>query len=648
MKLRPRPAIRCPGATTAARAASGPRSGRGSGLALWLALATAAACRPETATTPPAAAPEPVAWAEGDVLQARPISGPAPAAASPATRVARLDALLDLLDAARFADDADARERLWIGLGGTARARGPEATRDAATRLLAEAIQLDAGPGLDADAHDFVAGVIALLSADLGLVGAAEDLAIRTAAYRDVAEHGHPRAADNARWRLYDHVRGCLVGAVSAPQERRVEIAVHSLYVREDSLAAWLDDGAVHAQRPPPAPEALQTLLVEARTAATADPRWAAVAARRVAADATLEATVRSALPAARDPSWPLAALPQGTARRDSLAPIVRIDDRTLTIDLGHPEARAGERGAPELVKALEGALARDGRGAVLLVAPPMLPSPALNSVARTLLDARVARVELAVREPRVPQGSGDVIVQLPLEVVRDTDQGPAAIALRKARLHVQLDGRGARAAVDGRWLERRSDPTAVATLLGDLRRAYPREHMITVGLGDDVLYQQLIDLVRALIGGPERRFDVAAWRPTAAAAPEAPPAKAVAAEERRLQRRAELAAYTARAGLDQSFPLAAGDQQRLEQLARQLLRCLPELETPLPVGERVRLTLRFEEGRLAQLTARKPATRVPAERLAALQTCAEAEARGFRLREHRDVVTADVLLAAR
>ena len=115
-------------------------------------------------------------------------------------------------------------------------------------------------------------------------------------------------------------------------------------------------------------------------------------------------------MPAARDPSWPLAALPQGTARRDSLAPIVRIDDRTLTIDLGHPEARAGERGAPELVKALEGALARDGRGAVLLVAPPMLPSPALNSVARTLLDARVARVELAVREPRVPQGSGDVI----------------------------------------------------------------------------------------------------------------------------------------------------------------------------------------------------------------------------------------------
>lgn len=630
MKPRPRLALRCAAAA----------------LAAW----TATACQPRAATTAPTqAAVSPVRWPEGDVLRLQPISGAA--ATTPAARVARLDALLDLLDAARFADDADAREHLWIGLGGTARGRGPEATREASGRLLAEAIQLDTAAGLDDDAHAFISGVIALLSADLGLVGAAEDLSIRIAAYLDVAEQGHPRAADNARWRLYDHIRGCLVGAVSAPQERRLEIALHSLYVHEDSLEPWLGDRSVHAQSPLPAPEALQALLASARAALAADPRWAGVVARRTGADATLEQTVLGVLPAARDPSWPVLTMPRGVGRRDSLAPIVRIDEREVTIDLGHPGARIAGLGAPELVPALTAALARDGRGAVLLVAPPLLPSPALEAITRTLLDAHVARIELALREPRVEPERGDVILQLPLEVLQDNDTGPAARALRKARVHVHLGGRGVRLAVDGNWLALQDGQVTLDERLAALRRAYPRERMITVGLGDDVLYQQLLDLMRALVGGPARAFEVAALRPGAGAPPETVPAKAIAAEERRLERRSQLATATARAGLDQPFPLATGDQQRLEQLARQLLRCLPELETPLPAGERLRLHLRFEEGRLARIDAGKPqqlTVRLPAPRLAAVQACAEDESRGFRLREHRDVVLADVLLSAR
>lgn len=635
MKPRPRLAFRCAAAA----------------LAAW----TVTACRPRDATNAPTSeAVVPVQWSAGDVLGLQPIS--TAAATSPALRVARLDALLDLLDAARFADDADARERLWIGLGGTARARGSEATREAAGRLLAEAIQLDTAAGLDDDAHAFIGGVIALLSADLGLVGAAEDLSIRIAAYLDVADNGHPRAADNARWRLYDHVRGCLVGAVSAPQERRLEIALHSLYVREDSLEPWLGDRSVHAQSPLPSPAELQSLLVGARGAVAVDTRWAGVVARRGSADATLEQTVLVALPAARDPAWPVLAVPRGVARRDSLAPIVRVDDREVTgrevtIDLGHPGARVAGLGAPELVPALTAALAGDGRGAVLLVAPPLLPSPALAAITRTLVDAHVARVELAVREPRVEADRGDVILQLPLEVLQDGDTGPAARLLRKARVHVHLGGRGVRLAIDGHWLELEAGPATLEQRLAALHQAFPRERVITVGLGDDVLYQQLLDLLRVVIGGPARAFEVAALRPGAAAPPEAVPARAIAAEERRLERRAELATASARAGLDQPFPLATGDQQRLEQLARQLLRCLPELEAPLPAGERLRLHLRFEEGRLAHIDAGKPqllSVRLPAPRIAAVQACAEDESRGFRLREHRDVVLADVLLGAR
>jgi hypothetical protein len=629
-----------------------------------LVACTTVACRPRTGSAPPPSGPSPVAWYEGDALQARPIPGDASG-----SRVARLDVLLDLLDAARFADDDAARESLWLGLGGTARGRGPEATRDAATRLLGEALKLDAAADLDDDAHHFVAGVIAILSADLGLVGAAEDLAIRTAAYRDVAESGHPRAADNARWRLYDHVRGCLVGAVTAPQERRVDIAVHALYVREDSLAAWLDDRAVHARPPLPTPAELVDLLAGPRADLGAEPRWAVVVDRRARADETLERTVRTALPAPRDPTWPLAVMPTGTARPDGLAPVVRIDDRQVTVDLGHPDARTHERGAPELVRALSAALARDGRGAVLLVAPPMLPSPAVNSITRSLLDARVARVELAVREPRVAEGAGDVVVQLPLEVLRDSDQGPAAVALRKARLHLHIGGRGVRLAADGRWHDLRPGPAELEVLLARLRRAYPREHMITLALGDDLLYQQLLDALRAIVGGTVRRFDVAAWAPAVAPPPDPLPPRPVAAEEKRLQLRADLYPDTAAAAVQRRTPPPAqppapeapgtapkdpappaiafdGDQRRLEALARQLLRCLPELETPLRPGQSLALELRFDEGRLAAITPKAPGARK--DRLTAVQTCADEESRGFRLREQQGTAIADILLTPR
>ncbi len=601
------------------------------------------ACRPKTETAPPPAGPVPVPWYAGDALQARPAADPTTSAA----RVARLDVLLDLLDAARFADDAAARDGLWQALGGTVATRGAEATREAGTRILADAIELDTATDLDVDAKGFLAGAIAVLSADLGLVGAADDLSIRTGVYRDVAADGHPRAADNARWRLYDHVRGCLVGAVSAPQDRRVEVALHSLYVREDSLAPWLDDRAVHAKAPLPGADVLIELMTDERTALGADARWKAVVGKRTPQDTSLELTVRTALPAVRDPAWPLAVMPVGTARRDSLVPIVRIDEKEVTVDLGHPDARTGERGAAELVKALEGALARDGRGGVLLVAPPLLPSPAVNSIFRTLYDGRVTRIELAVREPRVGEGAGDVVVQLPLDILRDTDQSPEAVALRKSRLHVHLGGRGVRLAVDGRWSDLRPGPSELSGLLMQLDRSFPREQRITVSLGDDLLYQQLLDDLRALVGGPTRHFEVAAWRPAAAPPPESLPAKAVAAEEKRLQTRFNLYTETMFAALDpgkQAVP--DGDTRRLEALARQLLRCLPEFEAPLRSGEQARLDLRFEEGRLAQITTSGKPAKAAKAGAAALQRCAEEESKGFRLRETPGPVTIGVLLS--
>lgn len=618
-----------------------PPSSRTPAAALAVLLAACGpGCRPQAGTVAPEDAP--VAWIDADPLAGAEIP---PADAAPRAAVVRLDRLLDVFDAARFTGDEGAREVLWTALGGTAMGRGPEATREAETRLLTEALALDLRPDLDDDARGFLAGAITLLSADLGLIAGAEDLSVRVAAYRNVAETGHPRAADNAHWRLYDHVRGCLAGAVSAPPERRLEIALHSLYVREDSLAPWLDDRAVHAQPPWPAPSELWSLFTREVAALGAEPRWRGVLDRRAGGDADLERTVLSALPAARDERWDVLRVPSGTGRKDSLAPVVTIADRQVTIDLGRPDAVTAERGAPELVRALESALSRDGRGVVLLVAPPMLPSPALNSILRTLLDARVARVEAAVREPRLTEGTGDIIAALPLDIVRASDQGPAAQAIGRARLRVHLAGRGPRLAIDGAWLDLSPSPTDLETLLAQVDRAYPREHMIALTLGDDVLYQQLQDLLRALVGGPQRRYEVVAWTPAAPPPPEAPTDKALAAARKQLDVRMNLFQRTASAGLVQAAPLPEGDQKRLEAIAANLVRCLPELQTPLRPGEAVDVELRFDEGRLAAVAPKPPKTKVPAARLAALKACVEDETRGFRLREHQDAVALAVRL---
>ncbi len=600
----------------------------------------ASACHNSAATTPPQPA-DAIVWADGDVLQVTPQP-----ATSLATRVARLDVLLDLLDAARFAEDDQAREQLWRNLGDVAQRRGLVATRTASARLLGEALQLDADPSLPDDLRSFVAGAIAVLSADLGLARTGEDLAIRLAAYREVAERGHPRAVDNARWRLYDHVRGCLAGAVIAADEDRQDIAVHSFYLREDEVSAWLADTSLHSKPAWPGPSPLLTLLRETRQDVAADPRWRTVVDRRTQLDQPLEQTIAKALPSARDPAWPLATMPTGTGHRDSFLPVLWADEAAVTLAAGQPAAQTLAYAAAELGPALTDLVASDGRDAVLLAAPALLPSPAVHAILGAIQVTPVTRIELAIHEPRVPASAGVVVTQLPLTILRASDRSPTAVALRQSKLHLHLSGYGLRIAIAGRWHDLARDPATVATTLDRVRQAYPREQVVTVSIADDVLYQQLLDLVQAVVGGPARRFAAIAWNAAAAPPPSSIPARDIAAQQQRLERRAALAAESARVALDQPFPLAADDQPRLEQLAQRLRRCLPETETPFAPGETLRLDLQFDLGLLVDVTVANVGRRkLASDRRAAVVACVRDETRGFRLRQHRDLVRATVVV---
>jgi hypothetical protein len=258
----------------------------------------------------------------------------------------------------------------------------------------------------------------------------------------------------------------------------------------------------------------------------------------------------------------------QGTGRRDSPPP----DRPHRRPERRHrprpPQRRTGERGAPELVPRPRGRAGPRRPRRRAPGRPPLLPSPALNSIFRTLLDARVARIELAVREPRSSATATPARRRpAPARAAPRHRQGPAAVAPPRRPRPPPPRGRGAQLASTAAGTTS-PGPSELAALLAR-SPAYPRERMITVQLGDDVLYQQLLDLLRALVGGPPRSFEVAAWRPAAPRRPPRCPPSRSPPRRSRLERRANLGRDGARVSLQQAFPLAAGDQPRLEILAR-------------------------------------------------------------------------------
>lgn len=549
-------------------------------------------------------------------------------------RVIRLDRLLDLYDAARFTADAPARETLWLALGGSSTTRGHEASREAVLRMLDEAYALDELGTLPGDEQRFVADAIALLSADLFLPDSAESLVDQLLGYRLLAEQGHPRIADNARFRVYDFVRGVIEGALETSPEARDEVAVQALYAEREDLSAWLDDTPPHAHPPLPTSEELWALLDDQVDAIAAAPRWQAVLDARVKADTELRDTAFELLPRPRDPSWTLVELPRGSAAPESLAPIVRLRAGELALEPGGPDARVLAFGAAGAREAIEGLLARDGRGIVLLAADPDLPAPEFAGGLRAIVEARASTIELAVHEPKIADQSGMVVVALPLHVVHEGELSPGARAIREARVHVWLSGRGPRVAIDGRWLSASPElPSDLRSLVERVHAAYPNERVIRLSLAADVQPRQLIELLVAFVGGRSPAFVAAGWawdQP----APELPATPDTAAD-RALDQRAALAQPRSPT-LELATELPEADRARVDELARDLAACVPELERPLPKTG-LAFTLRFAVGQLVEVRA--TAKGAGKDRIAALERCADERLVGVRLREHIDPI---------
>ena len=610
-----------------------------------LLLPALGACAHPASTTPPALPA--IDWIDAPLVGAPPREVDTLTslqAGDLRARQVRLDRLIDLFDAARFGQDDDARETFWAAVGGHSTGTGEQASRDATVLLLDEALTLEelSRRAANEESASFAADSIMMLSTDLQPPGSAEDLSIRTLAYRTLVEQGHPRLVDNAHWRIYDHVRGTLAGAVEVNPGRRLEVAVQALYAVEESVEDLLADTAPHARPPWPTADALWALLESQREPLAAIERWAPVVERRQGDDHALYDTLRSVLPAARRDDWPLATVPTGTAKAETLAPVLWVHEGRMTVDAGRRHSRHVPLDSEmvELSQAVGNSLAQDGRGTFLLVANPNLPAPQLQTTLRAASRAHTERIEVAVREARVGSIPGEVVVALPMFVTRSGGTRAGDRAWAQSRVHVHLDGRGPRIALDGRWMkDRPTSPSRLRTTVETLADAYPRERGVTISLGGDVQLQQLIDLLSALQGGPDRPFKAVGWF-----ADGTKPAGEKGKGEVALERRAALSWGKPHVEIEQPYPLKDDDQARLEGFASDLAVCLPELEskrapTSITVG------LQFEEGRLR--SGELPdLRRLPKAGAAALLECVEEEAFALRLRNHREGITVSVTLS--
>lgn len=551
------------------------------------------------------------------------------AESGPAGRAVRLERLLDLLDAARFGGDGDARDVLWASLGGHATGRGPEATRDALGRLMSEATVLSEDPALEGDARELVNDAIALLAADLQTPGHADGLAVRTLAYRTLVDHGHPRIHDNAHWRLFDHVRGIATAALALPPAQRTTIAIQGAYASREDLSAELADTPVHDRPRWEGPDELVRLFEAHRGALRADPAWTGLLDARADADRALVDALRAGLPASRSASLAGPVRPRGTGRPESLAPVVHVSKGRVDVDAGRPQLRAlatDDDDIAPIAAAIRDTLAQDGRGVILLMVEPAVPAVELHRVMRALRRGATARVELALLEPH--SHGGMVATAIPIEVVAAAAPTTSA-ATTSARIHVHVGASGLEIVIDGDGLPPAGKDSQA--LLSKVREAYPRERIVALTIGADADAGGLIDAAVALGGGAAPRFSALGWLSDEAR----PTARAGSRGEQRLADRLAWRGFT-KVAIDQPFKLVADDQTRLEAFANALPRCLPELGPRVRGVEQVAVTFTVHEGLVVDV-ARPVLRGVAAGAIDALVSCVRDEAFGLRIVGHRD-----------
>jgi hypothetical protein len=546
---------------------------------------------------------------------------PPAASADPHQRARRLDRLVDLFDAARFAAHLPAREVLWLAVGPRPKNdRGAAATKLAASRLIQEGWALDAMPTAKADDRRFVADLLHLLSLDAQPPTTVDELATQSLALAELDRSIHPRLADNLAWRRLDLI---LAIANAAQRDANGEHAQGFLragvYTRLE-LADRLAQGTAPASwllRP----EILLSDYERLAASLEKDGRWQTLVAGRRQRDFDQLRHALQNLPSPRDENVELPFINGAVTTLETLGPLVRIDAN------GHAHLNRDDLGA-ELQSwsaTLDNKLAELKPHSVTLALASSTPSPAFSTLRSILRKHPQIAVDWAVRTER--SGTLPPQVFAPLAAFRitigDTQTSPPRVAIR-------LGGSSSYAIFERGSSDAMPSTTSnLHALAQSIEDGFPDEARIGIHFAQDATVEQALQLIGALRSSAptaKKREIIVLEDATAELEPPDPKATLLVA------RRAWRGPLSGPPNVSLAQSLTDVDIDRLTQASTQIALCLPELEKVKKLKS-MNVNFTWLDDELVSTEVRT-VPKIHKDAARRLEICAYARLRPFRLQD--------------
>lgn len=576
---------------------------------------------------------------------------------NPPRELRKIQLLLDLLDRARFARDAEAKVKALraLGMPTSASAKGAQLWREASAQLLARAFDLEATldrdkKKLDPDAAQAFADLIMLLSVDAHPPNDRADVESAALAVFELLRRGHAEVQDNAQWRYFDYLRALMTQISQSSPEEAVKLGWYSELGPRESLDHKLSPDPkrpaadeIHDQSHPSA-EALVKVFLASLDPLLQDPRWQKTAKAQLGPSQNLSEAAIQALPRTRRGDWNLPRLRPEYAQADPWATLVVAFPGTVTLGTQNYRTDASSSlSALPWVSELRDRLVLDSRPDVVLAADEQLPAPELLQLLRGFSKAGVYTLHLAAydweqsREQAREESSTQEPEQHATIWTLAVDLGASQAQVAPGSLDLYLFAKSTRLAWDQQMHPKTMDtPLARLAAVQDWFFAYPTAQRIRIHLAPEVNYQQLFTVVKDLreMAKTSLRLEIAVHSPGAL-----PPESKALPLNLRQRARWRFAPGATQPHPEVEIPEVGGmsgedatdNHARVFAIAQRSFLCLPELQ-----GARAKrsldFTLDFVDGIVAEVQMRHKSANLPVLTQKRLRDCLQSIAQGFRL----------------
>ncbi|MGB1700615.1 MAG: hypothetical protein ACPHRO_11715, partial [Nannocystaceae bacterium] len=247
--------------------------------------------------------------------------------------------------------------------------------------------------------------------------------------------------------------------------------------------------------------------------------------------------------------------------------------------------------------------------------------------------ESGAVEVGFPMHEPAEQDGR-PVLTTLSVRRLDATTPTPGTAALRASPLEMRLSGRGLSVYVHGKQVATGLASDAYGGLMRVLHHAYPRVKVARLRLGHDAMYVQVVDLLRALLGGMDPLFEAIGLEDSEVSETDitTPSPRELRTRWNALEERATLG-RSKLTEIEQPYPLREIDQPSVTAVGTSLSSCLPELARAPRRGLQVTLTV--DEGHVHTIESRRDGRAVPKD--SDFHICVREVTTGTRLRAHRE-----------